>query len=56
MKVILVEDIKSLGKKGDVKEVAEGYARNFLLPKKMAGIATIAAIKKVALEKEKKKE
>lgn len=36
MKVFLKEDVKSLGKMGDVVNVAEGYARNFLLPKKFA--------------------
>ncbi len=35
MKVILQQDIKNLGDAGDIKEVAEGYARNFLLPKKL---------------------
>ena len=35
MKVILVEDVKSLGKKGDVVNVSDGYARNALLPKKL---------------------
>ncbi|MCS7231904.1 MAG: 50S ribosomal protein L9 [Elusimicrobiota bacterium] len=36
MKVILLQEIKNLGSFGDIKEVKDGYARNFLLPKKMA--------------------
>ncbi|MGC8501439.1 50S ribosomal protein L9 [Desulfurella sp.] len=40
MKVVLLEDIESLGLAGDIKEVKEGYARNFLLPKKLALTAT----------------
>ena len=40
MKVILLEDVKSVGKKGEVIEVSEGYGRNFLLPKKLALPAT----------------
>ncbi len=35
MKVVLLSDIKKLGKKGDVVELAEGYAKNFIIPKKM---------------------
>ena len=40
MKLILNSDIKSLGRKGDVVDVAKGYARNYLLPKKLANVAT----------------
>ncbi|WP_028778250.1 50S ribosomal protein L9 [Shimazuella kribbensis] len=36
MRVILLQDVKGTGKKGDVKEVAEGYGRNFLLPRNLA--------------------
>ena len=36
MKVILLQDIKSLGKKGDIVETAEGYGRNYLLHRKLA--------------------
>ncbi len=40
MKVLLLENIKGLGKAGEVKEVADGYARNYLIPKGMAVPAT----------------
>ena len=40
MKVIMMQDVKGQGKKGQLVEVSDGYARNFLLPKKLAVIAT----------------
>src|SRR5713226_6352692 len=40
MKIILLQDVEGLGKAGDLKEVANGYARNFLLPRHMAAGAT----------------
>ena len=44
MKVIFLEDVKGKGKKGELKDVSDGYARNFLLPKKLAVLATNDAI------------
>jgi len=51
MKVVLIEDVKSLGKKGDVVEVSEGYARNFLIAKKHAVEATAANLNTLKLQK-----
>ena len=45
MKLILNSDVKSLGRKGDVVDVAKGYARNYLLPKKLAIVATSSNLK-----------
>ena len=42
MKVILQQDVKKVGKKGEILEVSEGYGRNFLLPKKYAVLANAA--------------
>ena len=47
MKVILLKDVKGTGKKGEMKEVSDGYARNFLLPKKMAVVADNTAVKEL---------
>ena len=44
MKVILLQDVKGKGKKGQMIEVSDGYARNFMLPKKMAIEATADAV------------
>ena len=44
MKIILSQDITGVGRKGEVKNVSDGYARNFLLPNKLGQIATTAAI------------
>jgi len=59
MKVILEKDVKNVGKAGAVVEVSDGYARNFLLPQKLAKIATTASVNAArvaeAAEKHKKK-
>ncbi|MBC7474260.1 MAG: 50S ribosomal protein L9 [Candidatus Sericytochromatia bacterium] len=44
MKVILTDDVKAVGKRGEVKVVSDGYARNFLLPQKYAVLATDATL------------
>ena len=45
MKVILSQDVRTLGKVGDLVKVADGYARNFLIPRKLAMIATERRVK-----------
>ena len=52
MKVILIEDVKGSGKKGDVINSSDGYARNFLLPKKLAIEATQANLTVLKNQKE----
>ncbi len=51
MKVILTEDVKSLGKKGDLVDVSDGYARNFILAKKKGLEATPANLNSLKLKK-----
>jgi large subunit ribosomal protein L9 len=55
MKVILLSDVKALGKRGDVATVADGYANNFLLPRKLATPATPGAIKQLEQQTNAKK-
>ena len=50
MKVILQQDVRGKGKKGQMIEVAEGYARNFLLPKNLAVLATADAMNTMKLQ------
>tara|TARA_B100000886_G_scaffold279278_1_gene203336 strand:- start:56 stop:508 length:453 start_codon:yes stop_codon:yes gene_type:complete len=54
MKLILNSDVKSLGRKGDVVDVAKGYARNYLLPKKLAVIANSSNLKFAEALREKR--
>ncbi|HWR31679.1 MAG TPA: 50S ribosomal protein L9 [Negativicutes bacterium] len=51
MKVILLQDVKKLGAKGETMEVAEGYARNFLLPRKLAAQATADTMNQLQQQK-----
>jgi len=57
MEIILSQDVPQLGKTGDVVKVKEGYARNFLIPRKLAAIATPGNLKRIEqLEKKRKVE
>lgn len=53
MEIILLEDVKSLGKKGEKVKVNEGYARNFILPKKLGVEATPKNLNDLKLQKQK---
>ena len=53
MKIILIMDVVGTGRRGEVKEVAEGYAQNFLLPRKMAVLATPREIERLKMERSK---
>ena len=50
MKVVFNEDVRGQGKKGEIKEVSDGYARNYLLPRKLASEATADAINAIKLQ------
>lgn len=52
MRVILLKDVEKLGKKYEIKEVADGYARNYLIPKGLAKLATEEALEWLSSQKE----
>ncbi|MBQ6184051.1 MAG: 50S ribosomal protein L9 [Clostridia bacterium] len=52
MKVILLQDVKAQGKKGDIVNVSDGYAKNFLFPRNLAKEASASALNEVKLRKE----
>lgn len=61
MKVVLIKDVKGQGKKGEIIDVSDGYAKNFLFKQKLAEIATADKVNSInlhniALEKQRKKE
>lgn len=58
MKVVFLKDVGRVARAGDIKEVADGYGRNFLLPKKLAMLATPSAIKaaEVHIQKDREQE
>ncbi|MGC8705215.1 MAG: 50S ribosomal protein L9 [Athalassotoga sp.] len=51
MKVLLLQDVKALGRMGEIVEVSDGYARNYLLPRKLATLANEKVIEQVNKEK-----
>jgi large subunit ribosomal protein L9 len=55
MEVILSQDVQSLGKLGDVVKVKDGYARNYLLPRKLAFAATPSNLKRIEQQEKKRK-
>lgn len=51
MKVVLLQNVANIGKKGDIKEVSDGYAKNFLIPQKLAVLATTQILGRIEAEK-----
>lgn len=56
MKVVFLEDVPNVGKAGDIKEVADGYGRNYLLPKKLALVSKPGAVTQVKAQIEARAE
>ncbi len=54
MKVIFTEDVPNVARAGDIKDVADGYARNFLIPKRLAAVATTRSIDDAKKQMEKR--
>ena len=54
MDIILMENVENLGKVGDIKKVKDGYARNYLIPRSLAVVASAANTKRIEKEKAKK--
>ena len=51
MEVLLLKDIKRLGKAGEIRKVADGYARNYLIPRGLAVLATAGAVRRTEVQK-----
>lgn len=51
MQVLLLKDVAGVGRKGELKQISDGYAQNFLIPKKLAAVATKEIIDRLAKEK-----
>ena len=54
IKIVLKGDVAGVGKTGDVKQVKDGFARNFLLPRNLASVATDHALRQVEIDQKKK--
>jgi large subunit ribosomal protein L9 len=52
MDVLLLQDVETLGQAGDIKRVADGYARNYLIPRQLAVLATPGAIKQAKVQRQ----
>ncbi|OGO16579.1 MAG: 50S ribosomal protein L9 [Chloroflexi bacterium RBG_16_48_7] len=50
MKVVFLTDVSHKGRKGEIKDVADGYARNYLLPNKLAAVASSSAVKMLEIQ------
>ena len=52
MRVVLKQEVRGLGRPGDVKDVAEGYAQNYLVPRGLAIVASVSELKRVAQQRD----